>query len=153
MPFSFPNLWPTGSVWGPKSDLNPVPPGQDDNYWAAAESNFLSSSLVSVSSSLSGTELAINTLSASLALGAEPAYGWSYTASYSATFLTSEVWRDAATGNRVRQTDYAYAGSQLSSEVVAVYAAADGTTLLARASSTFHYSGSLLSSASLARTA
>lgn len=153
MPFPFPALWSTGSVWGPKSDLNSVPVGQEDNYWAAAESNFLSSSLVSVSASLSATELDINVLSASLGLAAGPTVGWSYTASYSSSLLTSELWNDAGTGNRIRQVDYAYDGTRLSSEVVSVYAASDGTTLLAQTSATLFYSGTFLSSASLVRTA
>ncbi|OGR29327.1 MAG: hypothetical protein A2139_12630 [Desulfobacca sp. RBG_16_60_12] len=151
MPFVFPNLWSPASVYAPKTDLNPVPGGQTNNYWASVESNFVSSSLVSVSSSLSGTELAINVLSASTMLNNEPVYGWSYTASYSSSLLTQELWNDTASGFRIKQNSYGYLGTLLTASVAAVFDPANGTTVLAAATSSYFYSGSILTSATLVR--
>lgn len=149
MPFPFPSLWSPASVYAPKVDLNPVPGGQADNYWASVESNFVSSSLVTVSSSLAASEDAINSLSASAMLNLAPTVTAAYTASYSSGLLSSEVWRVG--GTRIKQEDYAYIGVALAQAVSTVYDPADGTTVLAQETVSYFYSGTALVSASLVR--
>jgi hypothetical protein len=64
-----------------------------------------------------------------------------YAVSRTGNKVSKETWTTFATGNKIKDIAYSYAGSRVTSEVRTVYAD-DGVTIIAQATLTYSYSGS-----------
>ncbi len=71
--------------------------------------------------------------------------GTTYTPTYSGSKITKEVWSKTSGGLSIKEIDYTYSGSKVSTEVTKVFAA-NGSTVVAQTTITYNYSGSTVTS-------
>lgn len=69
--------------------------------------------------------------------------GITYAPTYTGRWVTQERWRRTSDSSLLKQSDYTYTQSKVTSEVRKVFAA-DGTTTVAQTTNTYTYTGSRL---------
>lgn len=77
--------------------------------------------------------------------------GTTYSNTRSGNKVTQEKWVQTANSRKIRTVDYTYSGNQVTTEVRTVYAAADGTTILAQATITYAYTGNTVTGETIVR--
>jgi len=73
-----------------------------------------------------------------------------YNATYSGASITQELWRRASDNSLLKEIDYTYTGSKLTTEIRKVFDST-GITVVAQVTITYTYTGSKLTSYSLVR--
>jgi hypothetical protein len=65
--------------------------------------------------------------------------------------VTQEIWVKTSNSFTIRQIDYTYTGTKVTTEVRKVFSAADGTTVIAQITLTYSYTGSAVTGETIVR--
>jgi hypothetical protein len=74
-----------------------------------------------------------------------------YTVTRAGSNVTQEKWVNTGNSRAIKQIDYTYTGSKVTTEVRKVFSAADGTTVIAQKTLTYNYSGTVITGATITR--
>lgn len=78
--------------------------------------------------------------------------GVTYSTTITAGRVTNETWKNTSNSRNIKTIDYTYnLSGKVSSEVRKVYAAADGTTIIAQVTITYSYAGSTVTGGTIVR--
>lgn len=77
--------------------------------------------------------------------------GVTYSVTRSGSQVTQEKWVNTGNSRVIRQIDYTYSGSKVSTEVRKVFSVANGTTVIAQATLTYTYSGNTVTGGTTVR--
>lgn len=77
--------------------------------------------------------------------------GVTYSNTLTGSQVTQEKWVNTGNSRTIRQVDYTYSGSKVTTEVRKVFSAANGTTVLAQVTITYSYSGNTVSGETIVR--
>lgn len=97
-------------------------------------------------------QLVVTDISNATLLDDEPGnVGITYSVTRSGTKVTQEKWVNTGNSRPIKQIDYTYTGTNVTTEVRKVFSAADGTTVIAQKTLTYAYSGSSVTGGTVAR--
>lgn len=95
---------------------------------------------------------AVTEVSNATLLDDEPgSVGTTYTVTRSGSTVTQEKWVNTGNSRTIKQINYTYTGSKVTTEVRKVFSAADGTTVIAQKTLTYSYSGTTVTGATIVR--
>ncbi len=77
--------------------------------------------------------------------------GVTYTITRSGSKVTNETWKNTSNSRNIKTIDYTYTGNLVTQEVRKVYAAADGTTIIAQVTVTYSYTGNSVTGETIVR--
>jgi hypothetical protein len=77
--------------------------------------------------------------------------GVTYSNTRSGSLITQELWINTGNSRAIREVDYTYTGSKVTTEVRKVFSAADGTTVIAQVTLTYSYTGSSVTGTTIVR--